>query len=308
MRKVQIRLSSVKRVGGVRNGSSGRGDGEDPFPRTGYDFSMIAGIVLTFLLAQAQALPGVLLERRLAEDLPAAVGDTVYAAALSADLPARAFVVAGVFERAADPSRIARNDYEVRFHLPDLEEMLPVGDRVDRFAMALRPGTDPAAVARWVEGTAYGTQAFETAVLAEETSTTFRVVSRFHDAIGAVTLLASGIFLLCLMVIRVDERRRDIGTLRLVGVSRRTILRSIVLESVVVATVASAAGLLLGAVITRGVNAYYAGYYDTTLRFAILSPRILLLSLGLGVLLGVAAGALAALRVVGVPPQRLGER
>jgi putative ABC transport system permease protein len=269
---------------------------------------MIATLFLTVLLAQAQSLPGVLLERRLAEDLPAAVGDTVYAAALSADHPARAFVVSGVFERAADPSRIARNDYEVRFHLPDLQEMLPVGDRVDRFAIALGPGSDPAAVARWVEGTAFGTQVFETAVLAEETSTTFRVVSRFHDAIGAVTLLASGIFLLCLMVIRVDERRRDVGTLRLVGVSRRTILRSIVLESVLVAGVASAAGVMLGALITRGVNAYYAGYYDTTLQFAILSPRILLLSLGLGVLLGVVAGALAALRVVGVPPQRLGER
>jgi putative ABC transport system permease protein len=244
----------------------------------------------------------------MAEDLPASLGDVVFARALAGEGEAQPFIVEGVFERAADPSRIARNEYEVRFHLPDLEAMLPTRDRVDRFAIALARGADAAAVASWIEGTAFGTQVFETAVLAEETSTTFRVVSRFHDAIGAVTLLASGIFLLCLMVIRVDERRSDVRTLRLVGVSRGTILRTIVLESVAVAATASIAGAVLGALLTAGVNFYYAGYYDTTLRFAILSPRILILSVSLGVALGVAAGVLAALRVVRVPPQRLGER
>ena len=59
---------------------------------------------------------------------------------------------------------------------------------------------------------------------------------------------------------------------------------------------------------TVAVNAYYAAYYDTTLRFALLSPRILLTALLLGIALGVAAGSLAALRIVRVPPQRLGER
>src|SRR5690606_21052471 len=113
------------------------------------------------------------------------------------------------------------------------------------------------------------------------------VVSRFHDAIGLVTLLASGIFLLCLMVIRVDERRADVRTLRLVGISRGTILRTVVLEAVAVAGVASAIGIGLGALLAAGVNAYYAAFYDTTLRFAILSPRILLTALLLGIALGV---------------------
>jgi len=56
------------------------------------------------------------------------------------------------------------------------------------------------------------------------------------------------------------------------------------------------------------VNAYYARYYDTTLRFALVTPRIVLLAALLGLGLGVAAGALAAWRVVNVPPRRLGER
>jgi putative ABC transport system permease protein len=278
-------------------------------PTTFFDErDMLLAVMVALLVGQAPGeLPGLLIERRLAEDLPASVGDTVFARALASE-EGGAFVVEGIFERPADPNRIARNEYEVRFHLPDLEAMLPVRDRVDRFAVALRPGFRADSLARWVEGLAYGTQVFDAAALAEETSTTFRVVSRFHDAIGFVTILASGIFLLCLMVIRVDERRGDVRTLRLVGISRRTVLKTIVLEAVAVAATASVVGALIGIALSHAVNVYYAGFYDTTLRFAIVTPRIVVISAGLGLVLGVAAGVLAALRVVRVPPQRLGER
>jgi len=263
------------------------------------------------LLAVAAALQGppeILVERRLAESVPLAVGDTVAVRSLSGDAPPRPFVVTGVFERAADPSRIARNEMEVRFHLPDLEALLGERDRVDRFAVVLAPGASPDSAARWIEGLAFGTRAYGSRALAEETSATFRVVSRFHRAIGIVTILASAIFLLCVMVIRVDERKRDMGMLRLIGVSRGTVFRSIVLEAVGIALAGSAAGAGLGVLISGAVNAYYAAYYQTTLRFALVTPRIVLLAAVLGLALGAAAGGLAAWRVVNVPPQRLGER
>jgi putative ABC transport system permease protein len=269
-------------------------------------------MTLFAVLALAAALqappPGILVERRLAESVPLAVGDTVAVRALASDAAPRPFVVEGVFERAADPNRIARNEYEVRFHLPELAALLGARDRVDRFAIVLAPGASPDSAARWVEGLAFGTRAFGSAALAEQTSATFRVVSRFHRAIGVVTILASAIFLLCVMIIRVDERRRDMGMLRLVGVSRGTVFRSIVLEAMGIALLGSAAGAGLGVLIARIVNAYYAAYYDTTLRFALVTPRIVLLAALLGLGLGAAAGAAAAWRVVNVPPQRLGER
>ena len=149
---------------------------------------------------------------------------------------------------------------------------------------------------------------FDAAELAGRTSTTFRVISRFHDAIGFVTLLASGIFLLCLMIIRVDERRSDVRTMRLIGISRLTVLSTVITEAVLIATVASVAGVVLGALISVGVNAYYGAFYDTTLRFAILTPQIVITAIILGIVLGVAAGTLAALRLLRLPPQKLGER
>jgi putative ABC transport system permease protein len=279
---------------------------------------MIAALALALAVAQqpdsARAapaggpLPEVLVDRRLAESVPLRPGDTVRVRALAGRGAPRAFVVAGVFEREADPNRISRNEMELRFHLPDLESLLPQADRVDRFALVLERGARADSAARWVEGVAFGTRAYGSAALADQTSATFRVVSRFHDAIGIVTILASAIFLLCVMIIRVDERRRDMGVLRLIGVSRGTVFRAIVLEAIAIAVVGSAVGAGLGLVAARIVNAHYAAVYDTTLRFALVTPRIVLIAALLGRVLGVGAGVLAAWRVVAVPPQKLGER
>jgi putative ABC transport system permease protein len=278
---------------------------------------MIATLAVALALAQqpvarshppAGPPPEVLVDRRLAESVPLRPGDTVRVRALAGSGAPRAFVVAGVFEREADPNRISRNEMELRFHLPDLQALLPQHDRVDRFALVLERGARADSAARWVEGVAFGTRAYGSAALADQTSATFRVVSRFHDAIGIVTILASAIFLLCVMIIRVDERRRDMGVLRLIGVSRGTVFRAIVLEAVAIAVVGSAAGAGLGLVSATIVNAHYAEVYDTTLRFALVTPRIVLIAALLGLGLGVGAGVLAAWRVVAVPPQKLGER
>jgi putative ABC transport system permease protein len=273
---------------------------------------MISALALALALAQPSPapLPEVLIDRRLAESVPLRPGDTVQVRALAGGGAPRPFVVAGVFEREADPNRISRNEMELRFHLPDLLALLPAPqqDRVDRFAIVLRPGANPDSAARWVEGVAFGTRAYGSAALAGQTSATFEVVSRFHDAIGIVTILASAIFLLCVMIIRVDERRRDMAVLRLIGVSRGTVFRAIVLEAVAIAVVGSAVGAGIGLVAAKLVNAHYARVYDTTLRFALVTPQIVLLAALLGLALGIGAGALAAWRVVAVPPQKLGER
>jgi putative ABC transport system permease protein len=179
---------------------------------------------------------------------------------------------------------------------------------VDRFALALRPGSDPRAAGAWIEGLAFGTQAIPTADLARQASTTFEVVSRFHDAIGIITMFASSIFLLCLMVIRVDERRAQVRTMGLIGISRRTVFITVVVEAVAISVVSAILGGALGLLATAGVNAYYGAYYQKTLQFAAVTPRILWTAAGVGVALGIGAGMLAALRIVRIPPQRLGER
>ena len=53
------------------------------------------------------------------------------------------------------------------------------------------------------------------------------------------------------------------------------------------------------------MNAYYQGVYATPLVFSLVTPDIVLLAVGLSVVLGIAAGWLAALRLVRARPLAL---
>ncbi|MEO7455365.1 MAG: FtsX-like permease family protein, partial [Gemmatimonadaceae bacterium] len=210
-------------------------------------------------------------------------------------------VITGIVARAADPAEIARGEYKVRLHLGQLQSLLAYGDRVDRFAVETSPA-NVAEAQRRINAAAFGFHAHRSRDIAVQTSATFAVVSRFHRAIGVITIVASAIFLLCIMLLKVDERRRDVAALRLVGISAPTIVRGIVMEASAIAVTGSVLGVALGAVTTWIVNAHYQNVYRTPLRFSVITGDIVLLAVALSLMLGVVAGWLAARRLVRTPP------
>jgi putative ABC transport system permease protein len=210
--------------------------------------------------------------------------------------------VGAIVKRGADPSEVARGDYLVRMHLDQLQEISGYGDRVDRFAVATRPSAPVAAALRDINDVAFGFRAYRSRDIAVETSRTFQVVSRFHRAIGIITIVASSIFLLCIMVLKVEERRRDIAALRLMGISRWSIVKSIIIEAAVVALIGSGLGVVLGWVVSLVVNWHYQAQYHTPLEFSIVTPEIVGASVALSLVLGAVAGILASLRLVRTPP------
>lgn len=244
------------------------------------------------------------IDTRLAADAGLHVGDRVVLASESG-LPGDTVVIDAIVERRADPAEIARGEYRVRLHLDHLQSLLGYGDRVDRFAVRTRGGgTTGDAVAR-INAAAYGFRAHRSADVAVETSRTFAVVSRFHRAIGVITIVASAVFLLCIMLLKVDERRRDVAALRLIGCSARTIVGSVVLEAAAVAALGSLAGVGVGGAASWIVNRHYQAVYRTPLRFSIVTGDIVLVAVALSLVLGIVAGWLAARRLVRTPPLAL---
>src|SRR6516164_2153501 len=57
--------------------------------------------------------------------------------------------------------------------------------------------------------------------------------------------------------ITVAQRTRELATLRTIGASRRQVFRSVLLESFVIGMLASVAGLLLGLLLAKGLNALF---------------------------------------------------
>jgi putative ABC transport system permease protein len=249
-------------------------------------------------------VPRIAVERRLARELGLRVGDTLQIGPAPDSLRARA-VVGAIYEPRPDPAGVLRPDRLVRLHLSDLADLLGTPDRVDRFGVALVPGNDPNQAAEVLNRAAFGFRAYPSSVIAAESSQTFLVVSRFHRAIGMITIVAAAVFLLCIMLLKVEERRLDAAVMRFVGVRRRTIFAALLLEACLVAAVGSLLGAGLAVAAGAATNAYYQRLFDTALVFSLVTPRIVAFSVALSLGLGLGAGALAAWRLVRTSPMAL---
>ena len=270
--------------------------------------ALLTALVLVPTAGAAQApfsARSIAIDERLAARAGLAVGDRVVVAPI-AGAPGDTVTIAAITERSADPSEIARSEFRGRLHLDHLQALTGAGDRVGRFAIgtADTPAAVDSAVAS-INALAFGFKAYRAIDVAIETSATFRVVNRFHRAIGVITIVASAIFLLCITLLKVDERRRDVGALRLLGVSSSTIVRAVVLEASFVSLIGSAMGAAFGYIASAIVNWYYQGVYATPLKFAIVTPEIVFFATGLSLSLGVVAGLLAAQRLVRRTPLEL---
>jgi putative ABC transport system permease protein len=266
---------------------------------------MRLGLLLLCLLAVARGAAGqttdIALERSLAEQLHLVVGDTVRLGS-AADSMVHLAVVSAIYEPRPDPAEVAKAERHLRMHLPELARILGAADRVDRFGVGILPGVPTDSAVRMLNQAAFGYRAYSSRAIARESSQTFVVVSRFHRAIGVITIVASAVFLLCIMLLKVEERRGDAAVMRFVGVSRRTIFGALLLEAAVIAVVGSAVGIALAWIAGILTNAYYQRFFDTDLIFSRVTPGIVLFGVALSLALGVLAGGAAAWRLVRTRP------
>ena len=246
----------------------------------------------------------VAIDERLAQDAGFHIGDTLVLAATPGGA-GDTVIVSALVRRSRDPSEVAKGAYRIRVHLDALQRLVGYGDRVERFAVATRGAAGVDSARRAIDEAAFGFRAYSSHEIAVESSTTFLVVSRFHRAIGVITIVASAVFLLCIMLLKVDERRRDVAALRLMGISARTIVRSVVLESALIATLGSVAGVGLGALVSAFVNWHYQRVYRTPLTFSLVTGEIVAIAVVLSLGLGLGAGWVAAQRLVRRPPLSL---
>ena len=238
--------------------------------------------------------PGVLLSRQLAARAGVSVGDTVTFAVDPGGARAAKFRVAGIYEPTPDPLRFTVKRLEAHMHLPDLTALVAdpsdpaAPETVDAINLKLADARDAAAFATDLSARAPGVNVAPTA--RERDNDPFAVLDRFHVAISAVTVVGATAFLLALMVIRAEERRDTIAILRLIGISRRSLLTAVAIEGLVIAVIGAVFGVLIAVAAEGVVNQIFQGRYDTTLVFVRVTPSIALRSIAVALPLGVAAG------------------
>jgi putative ABC transport system permease protein len=266
---------------------------------------VLSQILAALLLLQQPAHRTIAIDERLAADAQIRIGDQLVVSTNPGAPGGDTVIVAAIVKRGADPAEIARSEYQVRMHLDQLQKVAGYGDRVDRFSVATRDAAATERALSEINAAAFGFEAHRSRDIAIETSRTFQVVSRFHKAIGVITIVASAIFLLCIMLLKVEERRRDVAALRLMGISRATVIKGIVAEAALLALIGCALGVGIGFLSSQFINWYYQGVYRTPLMFSLVTGPIVTLAVTLSLVLGVGAGLVASIRLVRRPPLTL---
>lgn len=254
-------------------------------------------IVLLGLCTFTFAEPEILVNQRLADRLSLKPGELVELSLTGDMSKARIFRVAQLYQEKADPYVVPLKRNMIKMHLSDLEQLIERPDQLDIISIRAKKDTDAHALAAKLNAEAIGFIAVSAQELAEKNSTTFEVVSRFHKAIAFITMMAGAIFIFALVVMRVEDQRKNLAILTVTGISRKTILKLLVLESIFFAFVASIIGAGTGILAAKIVNFYYQNFYQTTLIFARVTPAILLQAATVSFLLGMIAGTFSWFRL-----------
>lgn len=127
--------------------------------------------------------------------------------------------------------------------------------------------------------------------------------STFLLAFAAVSLFVGAFIVYNTFAIVVAQRTREMALLRSLGADGEQVIGSIMLESLVIGLVASAAGLLGGIGMAVGLKRLLSAIgFDVPTGTVVVMPRTILVSIAGGVLVTMVAAVAPAVRAARVPP------
>lgn len=122
-------------------------------------------------------------------------------------------------------------------------------------------------------------------------------------AFAAIALFVGSFVIFNVFSITVAQRTREFGMLRTLGADRSQILRSVLLEGLIIGLFGAVAGLFLGIGLAKGLSAVMKAIgADLPANSLIIEPRTVIVSLVIGVGVTLVASFMPALRSTRVPP------
>ncbi len=238
-----------------------------------------------------------------ADDFGYEVGDTVEIATLK---PKRPFELVGV-ARYGSVDSIGNASFAV-FTVPAAQELLEREGQYDAISAAATEGVTEddlvAAIAPVLPDDATVVSATAEAAEAVDEVNEFTAIFRYFLLVFAGIALFVGAFVIFnTFSITVAQRTREFATLRTIGASRRQILGSVILESLVIGLLASLVGLGLGVLLAEGIEGLFRTLgVELPTADRVFATRTVIVALAVGVGITLAAGLFPAIKATRVPP------
>ncbi len=231
------------------------------------------------------------------------LGDRIGVAALG---PAQEFEIVGI-AKYGDLSSIGGATFAI-FDVPTAQELLDKQGQLDSVQVAAADGTTPEQLTQRIQAELGDDFTVQTGVeRADEESSelaTFTTIIRyFLLSFAGIALFVGAFVIFNTLSITVAQRMREFATLRTLGASRRQVLRSVILEALVIGLGASIVGLFAGLGLAVGLNALFKALnLDLPQTETVFATRTIVVSLLVGTLVTLVAGLFPAIRATRVPP------
>lgn len=253
---------------------------------------------------EPQAADEVSLTKGTADKGDFALGDTVR---ISADGPAESFRLVGI-TKFGDEDSLAGAALAV-VQTPVAQRLLGMEGEFNSIDTVADEGVTPDQLAARVRAALPArlynvrTGAEEARSQAADLQDQLGFLRTFLFAFAGISLFVGAFLIVNTYSITVAQRMREFALLRMIGASRRQVLRAVIGEAFVVGLISSVIGLLFGAVIAPALRGLFtlfgAELPDNGLT---VEPRTIVVSLLIGTVVTLVAATGPALRATRVPP------
>ena len=189
--------------------------------------------------------------------------------------------------------------------LATLQEMGGADRRDDAslFMIRARPEASVESVRAWIERRIPSVSVISTETALKQVDERLRYFRQLAVILGSVSLFVGFLLVTTLVTVSVNERIGEIAVMRAIGIARAHVVQQIVLEGMAISVAGAIAGLGLGLVTARYLNAILSSFpgLPVAIDFFLFQPRAAWTALGLLALSGIVAGIYPAWRAASLP-------
>jgi putative ABC transport system permease protein len=194
------------------------------------------------------------------------------------------------------------------FDLPTAQQLFDKPGKLDEIALAASQGVSDPKLISAVQSILPADAQVRTATAqshedAKDTNSFVSFLQKFLLGFGGVALFVGSFVIANSLSITIAQRTREFATLRTLGASRGQVLRSVMLEALVMGTLASLVGLFAGLALAKGLFSLFDAVGFTLPNNGLtLETRTVVVALVVGIVVTLLASLRPALRATRVPP------
>jgi putative ABC transport system permease protein len=194
------------------------------------------------------------------------------------------------------------------FDLQTGQQLFQKPGKLDQIRAKAKPGVTPGQLAREIReilppGTQVRTGEAQAREDAKDTESFLNFLQDFLLAFGGIALFVGSFVIANSLSITIAQRTRELATLRTLGASRRQVMGSIIVESLVIGLLSSIVGILLGLGLGTGLfKLFDAVGFTLPNNGLVLQTRTIVVAMIVGVVVTLVASLRPAFRSTRVPP------